>query len=200
MMQTSVFCTLGNAQRTLDLHLQELCKKASPADSGRNGDHRVHCHTPHCQGTENPTGSLSDPRNAPERNQHCGYQRERNTPQFAKLCSLSRRDMDNTKIKIIKCMLWPGFGLCWLQAEADCAHPECLWPSQRGHLGTTPLPNSKAGTAWVSTDLWRSLSPTPAHREGMQIKSCPVGFGVSWKLQIPRPLWAANSRPWWLLS
>lgn len=93
-----VFCTLGNAHFPLDLHLQELCKKASPADSGRNGDHRVHCHTPHCRGRENPTENLFDPKNALGRNQHCRYKRENHT---LVLCSQSLRDLDNTAYFIL---------------------------------------------------------------------------------------------------
>lgn len=131
-----VFCTSGNVHFPLDLHLQELCKKASPADSGRSGDHRVHCHTPHCRGRENPTGSLFDPKNAPERNQHCGYKRQKHTLVFHVLQSVSKGCGQH-------CLFYPGFGLYWLQTEPNCAHTARLWRSWKGNLGITSLPQQE---------------------------------------------------------
>lgn len=141
------------------------------------------------EGQRIPQGARSIPK-MPRREISTVDTRETHPPQCSKFCSQSLRAVDNSACFILDL----GSAGCRQSSHSS------LWPCWKGSLGITSLPNRKAvcgncRTARVRIPLWRSLSPSPAQREGMQIKLGPVGFWVSWKLQIPQSLGAINSRP-----
>lgn len=131
------------------LHLQQLCRRASPAGSGRSGGPparwRCRCHSPRCPGTASPTGSPAAPTAAPGTTRSCGHRRD------TSVCQAGPGGWGQ---------LHPGFGLCWLHQGHS---PEPAW----GTPGETSLSPGER-SEW---DLRDSLGEGNLCRD--QCKPCP---------------------------